>query len=521
LLELVLREHQPLWANLRYPPESPRGDDRERTARPGAHAAVPLLSGARAVAALSLVAEEAGFFEDVGDKLLADLMGDLSLALDHLARKERLEFLALHDVLTGLPNRSSFLERVARQIESVTDERPQVAIAVVDIERFSRINDTLGRQDADALLREVAERLSRRAGERFAVARVGGDSFAISAPRRWTPEALLQAHRRIYEAVFGEPFRVGGEELRLTVRTGVACYPADAKEPEQLFANAEAALLQAKTRAQRLVFYSPEMNELAAATLRLEAKLRGAIERDEFRLWYQPTVDVTSRRVVGLEALLRWQSPDRGLLPPAEFLPVLEQTGLIVEAGAWVLERALADAAALRERGLEVPRIAVNVSALELRQVGFLDQVVRILEGARVQPVCLELEVTESAVMENLPATSAKLAALRAKGIHITMDDFGTGYSSLGPLSQLPVMSLKIDRSFVQDMERPESLSIVKAIVSMGHSLGLQVVAEGVETEEQARQLARLRCDRMQGYLISRPVPFEEATKLLGPRGAL
>jgi EAL domain-containing protein (putative c-di-GMP-specific phosphodiesterase class I) len=302
--------------------------------------------------------------------------------------------------------------------------------------------------------------------------------------------------------------------LRVSAKAGIAVFPDDAADPEGLFKNAEAALKKAKASGERYLFHTQQMTERVAETLALENQLRQALERKEFVLHYQPKVDL-EKRIVGLEALIRWQSPQLGLVPPGKFIPLLEETGLILQVGCWALNRAARDHRNWVEQKLRPPRVAVNVSPIQLRQRDFVEVVERAIMGG-VAPTGIDLELTESLVMEDIEANITKLKSVRGLGIKIAIDDFGTGYSSLGYLAKLPVQSLKIDRSFIANMHKDaDAMSLISTIISLAHSLRLTVIAEGVETEEQANFLRLLRCDEMQGYLFSKPMPFDDITSLL------
>jgi diguanylate cyclase len=308
---------------------------------------------------------------------------------------------------------------------------------------------------------------------------------------------------------------VAGTELRTSARIGVALSPGDGADTDTLLRNAEAALKQAKLTGERYVFYRQEMTARIAENLALENKLRRALEHEEFVLHYQPKVDLKTGTIVGLEALIRWKSPELGLVPPIKFIPLLEETGLILEVGAWALRRASLDHKAWFQAGLKPPRVAVNVSAIQLRQRDFVSTVEQaVMEG--LAPVAIDLEITESLVMQDIQASIAKLGEARGLGLGVAIDDFGTGYSSLAYLARLPVETLKIDRTFVKSMcEDVTTRTLVETIVSLAHALRLKVVAEGVETEEQAALLRELHCDQMQGYLFSRPLPAEDLVALL------
>jgi EAL domain-containing protein (putative c-di-GMP-specific phosphodiesterase class I) len=315
---------------------------------------------------------------------------------------------------------------------------------------------------------------------------------------------------------FGEPFRLeNGTELRLSVRGGIALSPRDGSDFETLHRNAEAALKKAKASGERLVFYAGHMTEKVAEKLSLENKMRLALDRDEFVLHYQPTVDLELRRVAGVEALIRWRNPELGLVPPMDFIPLLEETGMILEAGAWAMRRAALDHRGWAERGLAAPRVSINVSAIQLRKRDFVQTVQAALAEDAKSPG-LDLEITESLLMEDIEENIRKLAAVRDLGVGIAVDDFGTGYSSLRYLARLPVQTVKIDRSFIVTMLKDSNtMTLVSTIISLAHSLSLRVIAEGVDSEEQAMVLRAMKCDQMQGYLISRPLPLAELQAFL------
>ena len=490
---------------------------KEQHARTGVRsiAVLPLVVSAETVAVLVLYSEEAGFFDDAELKLLRELSGDISFALEHIGASERLQYLAYYDPLTGLANSTLFHERLAQHVASAHAGRRGLAVYVIDIERFKAVNDAFGRSAGDELLKGIAARLVGVTGEASRFARVGADRFAIVAPFMQTEsEAVRLADQRLAQC-FGLPFAIGGSEVKISIKFGVAVFPGDGADAASLFRNAEAALKKARASGERFLFYTQQMTERTTENLALENRLRRALEQDEFVLHYQPKVDVEQRRILGLEALIRWDSPQLGLVPPAKFIPLLEETGLILEVGSWALRRAAADHRAWTEAGLKPPRVAVNVSAIQLRQrdfVGVVEQA--IIDG--VAPTGIDLEITESLIMQDVEATIEKLHSVRKLGIRIAIDDFGTGYSSLAYLAKLPVQALKIDRSFVIRMlEDANTTMLVQTIISLAQSLRLKVIAEGVDLEEQAKMLRLLRCDEMQGYLFSQPLPLAEITALL------
>jgi diguanylate cyclase (GGDEF)-like protein/PAS domain S-box-containing protein len=477
--------------------------------------AMPLLVDDQAVGILVLYAAETGFFDYEELKLLKDLAGDISFALDYIGKEEKLTYVSYYDTLTGLANRQLFFDRLAQALHSARAERRQLAVMIIDLQRFKRVNDTLGRSAGDQILKELAGRLQRSAGESATPARIGADRFAVVVPdlggtsmARWIDAWIIDS--------FAEPIVIDGIELRTTVKIGIAVYPADAETAESLFVNAEAALKRAKDAADPYLFYSPEMNARVAQRLHLESRLRKAVTQREFVLHYQTKVDLATRRIRGLEALIRWNDSEFGVVPPLDFVPLLEESGLIVEVGRWVFEQALADTQRWRSLGLEVPRVAVNVSEVQLRQPNFVATVLGALGPDFSRATGIDVEITETMIAQNTGANVQKLLRLREAGLQIFMDDFGTGYSGLSQIAHLPLDALKIDRSFVAGMTiSGEHMAIVSAIINLARALRIYVVAEGVETEEQAARLYALGCDEAQGYLFSRPLPAEDIAKLL------
>ena len=477
-------------------------------------AMLPLLVSGEAVGVLGLHATEIGFFDGEEMKLLEELAGDISFALEHIQKSEQIEYLAYYDSLTGLANRTLFYERLRQYLEEARKNKSACALIFLDIERFKTVNDSLGRRVGDALLTQIVERIKQRS-DPGRLARIGADQFAIAVPDMQSVEALIRRHETRMEEVFGAPFRADGHELHVAAKAGIAVFPADGTDADSLFTNAEAALKKAKASGERYLFYAQQMTERVAEKLALENKLRRALEKDEFVLHYQPKVDLERRAIIGVEALIRWNSPELGLVPPMKFIPLLEETGLILEVGAWALRRASRDYRRWLGAGLKPPRVAVNVSAVQLRQRDFVASLERaILEGGVAAGI--DLEITESLIMEDIQATIAKLREVRKLGLGVAIDDFGTGYSSLAYLARLPIDTIKIDRSFiVAMMQDADATALIQMLISLAHSLRLSIVAEGVETEDQAKLLRLFRCDAIQGYLISRPVPEEELGRLL------
>jgi diguanylate cyclase (GGDEF)-like protein/PAS domain S-box-containing protein len=480
--------------------------------------ALPLTVDGAAIGALVLYAAEVGFFDDEEIKLLKELAGDISFALEHIEKAEKLDYLAYYDALTGLANRALFEQRLEQKVIAAHRAQRRQAVFMLDIERFKTINDAYGRQAGDALLKQVADRLVTTGGDASRFARIGADHFAIMTADTESEEQVARYTEQWLDAVFGPPYHVAGQEITIAARVGISMFPSDGTDADTLLRNAEAALKKVKRTGERYLFYAQEMTERVAENLTLESKLRRALENEEFVLHYQPKVDLETRSIVGVEALIRWQSPELGLVPPLRFIPLLEETGLIMQVGSWALKQAALDHRSWVERGLKPPRVAVNISPIQLRQRDFVALVeTAIIEG--VAPTGIDLEITESLIMEDIEGTIQKLKAIRELGVNIAIDDFGTGYSSLGYLAKLPVQSLKIDRSFIVAMEEDSNdMTLVSTIISLAHSLKLKVVAEGVETAEQANYLRLLRCDEMQGYLFSKPLPREDLVALLEKR---
>jgi diguanylate cyclase (GGDEF)-like protein/PAS domain S-box-containing protein len=475
---------------------------------------LPLTVSDEVVGVLALYAESPGFFDDEEMRLLEELAGDVSFALDHIEKEEKIEYLAYYDSLTGLANRTLFHERLVQYASAAQSDQSKLAVAVVDVDRFRTINDTLGRQAGDELLRQIAERIERYAGP-IRTARISTDRFAIVRADVGSESEVARLIEQCLAECFGLPYVVSGTELRVSAKAGIALFPNDGPDADALFRNAEAALKKAKTTGERYLFHTQQMTDRIGENLALENKLRQALEKEEFVLHYQPKVDTATRRIDGVEALIRWQSPDLGLVPPMKFIPLLEETGLILEVGAWALRRAVLDHRHWKDLGLSAPSIAVNVSAVQLRQRDFVATIEDAIKLGSVPPG-IDLEITESLVMEDIDANIEKLEAVRLLGVSIAVDDFGTGYSSLGYLAKLPVQTLKIDRSFIITMLKdPNVMMLVSTIISMAHSLRLKVIAEGVDAEGQAKVLKRLGCDQMQGFLFSKPIPAGQLEKLL------
>jgi diguanylate cyclase (GGDEF)-like protein len=471
-------------------------------------AVIPIIVGEEARGVLALYSAEPGFFDGEEMLLLTELAGDIAFAIDHIEKQELLAYVAYYDPLTGLANRTLFLERVGASLRGADAGGHGLALFLVDVERFKNVNDSLGRPAGDALLKQVALWLTGVAGDADLVARLGADHFAVVLPEVRPGGNLAHLVEVVARRFLEHAFRLDDAVFRLAAKIGAAVYPGDGADAEILFRNAEAALKMAKATGERYLFHTTTMTEAVAGKLSLETRLRQAVDHGEFVLHYQPKLSLTSGKLTGVEALIRWNDPLTGLVPPGQFIPMLEETGLIYEVGRWALRRAIDDYLRWQAAGLPAVRVAVNVSPLQLRSRGFVAEIEALLAVDAHAPAGLELEITESLIMEDVRHSIASLASIRALGVKVAIDDFGTGFSSLSYLARLPVDTLKIDRSFVLDMTAgPQGLALVSTIINLAHSLKLCVVAEGVETEEQSRLLTLLDCDEMQGYLFARPVP--------------
>ncbi|PNU18703.1 GGDEF domain-containing protein [Geothermobacter hydrogeniphilus] len=451
--------------------------------------------------------------QEDGERLVWGICRDIT---ERKRAQDQLYHLAHHDALTGLPNRTNFIERLQQELAMAKRIGREVAVLFLDLDRFKMINDTLGHDSGDALLVEVAARLKKLLRETDAVGRLGGDEFAIvlgnlncSADAERVAEKILK--------ILAEPLQVNEHELFITTSIGVSHFPAHHNSPEELVKKADIAMYSAKAQGRNnFKVYNRAMDFDSERRMILETGIRRALERDEFRIHYQPKVDASTGEVTSLEALLRWQHPDLGLLPPADFISLAEETGLIFSIGEWVLRRVCHQVREWADLGLGDVRVAVNLSGYQLQQQNLVGQISQALEDAGVSPECLELEVTETVVMQNPDFAVAILRQLKELGICISIDDFGTGYSSLSHLRRFSINTLKIDKSFVQEVERNATdAAITQAIIAMGKSLDLKIVAEGVETEGQLEFLRGHDCHEIQGYLFSQPVAVDKVTEIL------
>jgi diguanylate cyclase (GGDEF)-like protein/PAS domain S-box-containing protein len=441
---------------------------------------------------------------------------------DRKEAEERLTHLAHYDVLTNLPNRVLFYDRLGQTLAQARRNQWIVGVLFIDIDRFKNVNDTLGHAVGDKLLQQVAERLKRSVRSGDAVGRLGGDEFAIVLSNLTSSQDASHVAQKIMSS-FNEPFKLEGADFYVTSSIGITLYPDDSAEQEVLIRNADAAMYRAKELGRNAYqFYESEMNARALEVLSLESSLRRALDRDEFALHFQPKAGVAEGGIVGVEALLRWRHPERGLISPADFMPVLEETGLIVPVGDWVLKAVCRQIKAWERSGIPVVPVAVNLSPREFAAKDLRSSVLRILAEHAVDPALIELEITEGSLMVNTEEVVATLEYLGRAGIGLSIDDFGTGYSSLSYLKRFPLDALKIDRSFVKDITTDvDDATITRAVISMAHSLGLKVIAEGVETEPQLAFLAGHGCDEIQGYYFAKPLPPEECGLWLRERRSL
>ena len=451
--------------------------------------------------------------------LLEEVASNLSFALQYLDRQDAVRFLSYFEPLTGLAKRALFCERLSRLLTRGADSLPSLAVTVFDIDHLSVINDSFGRHTGDRLLQCVADRLKVHFPDTEQLAHLGGGTFVcMTAVPEHAEDKFSSLHDHVTR-VFERPFSVDGREIIATIKSGLARYPQDGSAPDQLVQNAEAALKEAKTSGERYLHHRMEMNSELARRVGMENRLRAALDNAQFVLHYQPKVSLSTGRITGVEALLRWQDPENGLISPAAFLPMLESAGLMAPTDAWVLKQAAADCREWRRKGLPPIRVAVNVTPPELRRRNFAGETLEGIGDFTADPAWgIDIEITEGALAGDSSSCVHALRLLRAAGMRIAIDDFGTGFSSLGRLSELPIDTLKIDRLFTSRLPSDRrSCTLVSTIIGLAHAFDLTTVAEGVETQAQLDYLMRQGCDESQGYLHSRPVPAAELeTRLAG-----
>jgi diguanylate cyclase (GGDEF)-like protein/PAS domain S-box-containing protein len=431
--------------------------------------------------------------------------------------ENQMRYLASYDGLTDLPNRTVLQERLADAIILAQRARQHVAVLFIDLDRFKNINDSLGHDVGDQVLKEAASRLSKALRTRDTVSRHGGDEFVVILTEIKNQSDVLTVVGKISHALSG-PMMLQGHELYVSGSIGVSMYPQDGRNSVTLMKNADTAMYHAKkSGGSGFQFYQDEMNKRTLDLLKMEGAMRHALDREEFRVYYQPQIDIESGDIVGFEALLRWQQPTRALISPNEFIPVAEQTGLIVSIGMWVLEAACIQVKKWADAGLgRNVRVAVNLSARQFRQPNLVEVIQQILRKTQCHPRCLEIEITESVVMEKPEIAADILRQLSAMGLRLAIDDFGTGYSSLAYLKRFPIHTLKIDRSFIGDITVDnDDAEIVKAVIALAHAMKRKIIAEGVETDAQLAFLRQYGCDQAQGYYFGRPLVVDAATNML------
>jgi diguanylate cyclase (GGDEF)-like protein len=431
-------------------------------------------------------------------------------------RTAEVDFLAYYDTITQLPNRALFEDRLAQAIAMAKSAGQTLGVLFISLDQFKKVNDTLGHGPGDILLREFAERLKSCIAQTDTIARFGSDEFALLRTQIEGPDDVIETIGSLSQVLkFG--FELNGQELFATASVGISLFPLDGDDGQTLLKNAGAALYKAKrSGGANYQFYTADIHDRASRRLSLETTLRRALQNQEFLLHYQPKVSVDSLEITGVEALVRWHHPQLGLISPAEFIPLAEDTGLIIPIGQWVLKEACLQNKRWQNQGFARIRMAVNISARQLHDRAFADTVIKALRETNLEPEYLELELTESSIMQNAELAANVLSRLKSMGIYCSIDDFGTGFSSLASLKRLPINALKIDKSFVSEApSEPDDAALVLAIITLAHNLRLRVIAEGVETEEQLRLLHLLRCDEIQGALFSKPLPADALESLL------
>lgn len=477
-------------------------------------ACLPLANSDGIAGIMVLYAREANYFDDAEMKLLNELAGDISFALQAINNAQRANFLSYYDALTALPNTTLFLDRLEQLVQAARRDNKAAFVITLNFDRFKQLNDSQGRHVGDQVLRIVGKRLGDALSDSCSVARIGADNFAVAGEQASSESAGALCERII--ALLNEPFVIDKQILHLSARLGIAIYPTDANDSESLFKHAEAALKQCKLTKTRYLFYSSEINARIADKVEMEHMLQFALDRQEFVLYFQPKVDLQTGLIAGAEALIRWHHPLRGIVQPLEFIPLAEETGLIVPIGEWVIRAVCAQQAAWLSEGVHIVPIALNLSSLQFTEGDVLKSVRDALSEYGLEASCMEVELTESLVMHNPDEAQKIMHAFRKLGINLSLDDFGTGYSSLAYLKRFPFHTVKIDRAFVTEItQNPDDAAIATAIIGMAHSLRMHVIAEGVETEAQLNFLRSRQCDQMQGYFFSCPVPAQDFAAML------
>ena len=513
----VWESGQPLWSIEASKDPRASGTSRRSGSVLGVALVFPVISEGKTIGVLSLSGHDVREPDERRLEAIRVIGSQIGLFLQRKQAELKIQHMAQHDTLTGLPNRALLLDRIGQAIAQAQRKRGVLALLFIDLDRFKTVNDSLGHQVGDRLLQSVAQRLEACTRGSDTIARIGGDEFVVLLSDLDEPEDARHVAQKVLDAL-AAPATIGAHDLKVTPSVGICAYPHDGEDVESLMRNADTAMYHAKQMGRNnFQFFTQAMNDAAQQRLRLENDLRRALERGEFALHYQPLLDVESGAIVGFEALIRWPHPTRGMIPPAQFIPVAEETGLIVPIGEWVLRRACAEARAWHSAGHAQLQVAVNCSAQQFQREDFVRTVASVLRETGLPAGRLDLEITEGVILHHSEEVMARFEALDEMGVRLSIDDFGTGYSSLGYLKRFAIHQLKIDQSFVRDISSdPDDAAIVSAIIAIARSLGLEVIAEGVETSEQLAFLKALGCARAQGYYFSKPLPVGEVTALLG-----
>jgi len=513
-LERILQTNQPRIINdlEAYLRDKPHSEGTRRIVAEGGRSSFtcPLVINQRPIGFLFFTSREKNTYRDLHQAVFHQIANQLSVVIEKSRVFEQINFAAHHDALTGLPNRKLFFERLEQGLERIQPGE-RLAVLYLDLDRFKRVNDTLGHPIGDQLLKGVAERLRGCAGSAATIARLGGDEFAVIAPSLASPSQAAALAAEIGEAI-RPPFRFDGHEVAIEASVGISLAPSHARASDELLKMADVALYEAKAHGRgSYCFFEADMNQRARARIELERDLRRALANGEFELHYQPIVNLQDHKIVAFEALVRWRHPERGLIHPAKFIPVAEDMGLIVDLGEWVLRTACAEAA----KWPDDIRVAVNVSTIQLSDKNLVAAVIDATRAAGIRPGRLEIEITESVFIEDTSANLATLKELLDFGVTTAIDDFGTGFSSLSYLQSFSFGRIKIDRAFIIGLpDKKESTAIVRAVSQLARNLDIRVTAEGVETEQQLKHVRNLGCTEIQGYLFSPPRPAADLHKL-------
>jgi len=515
LVGQAFQSGQPLWVtDLATDPRAKAGIARDA----GMHGAFlfPVVSEGKPIGALVFHSREVREPEDRLLQAVRVIGGQIGQFVQRKRAEERVQHMATHDALTALPNRMMFGQLLNHEIQVAQRYRRSFAVMFIDLDRFKIVNDTLGHEAGDKLLQEVSTRFKDCLRASDVVSRLGGDEFVVLLQEVTNPEQITIAARKLLSAAM-KPIVVQGQECRVTASIGICMYPADAQDEQSLMKNADIAMYLAKEQGKNnFQFFSEDIRANSLERLTLETSLRHALERNEFSLHYQAKLDLRTQEITGVEALLRWLHPDLGLVAPSRFIPVAEETGLIVPIGRWVLKTACAQNVAWQREGLPPVCVAVNLSARQFADEGLTTDILAALKESGMKPDLLELELTEAMVMQSHERAGKVLAAIKELGARISLADFGIGYSQLAQIKRYPIDTLKVDRSFIRDLEgNVEDRAITEAIIAMGKTLSLTVVAEGVETEEQQAFLTDHACDAMQGFYFSKPIGGDQFASFL------